>query len=84
MKDLLKQNDYALRHFIHAEFLLQQHRTPVDARMARRKVSAWLVRDVGNLLFSGAIPVANGDFQLAWEEFDGQWVSMLKLLSRPR
>lgn len=23
------------------------------------------------------IPVANGDFQLAWEEFDGQWVSIL-------
>ena len=36
-----------------AEFLLQQRRDAVDARTARRKVSAWLVRDVGNLLMGG-------------------------------
>jgi hypothetical protein len=37
-----------------AEFLLQQRRgAVVDARTARRKVSAWLVRDVGNLLMGG-------------------------------
>jgi hypothetical protein len=36
-----------------AEFLLQQRRGAVDARTARRKVSAWLVRDVGNLLMGG-------------------------------
>jgi hypothetical protein len=36
-----------------AEFLLQQRRGTVDARTARRKVSAWLVRDVGNLLMGG-------------------------------
>jgi len=36
-----------------AEFLLEQQRMPVDAQTARRKVSAWLVRDVGNLLMGG-------------------------------
>jgi hypothetical protein len=36
-----------------AEFLLEQRRTSVDARTARRKVSTWLVRDVGNLLMGG-------------------------------
>lgn len=36
-----------------AEFLLEQRRVPVDARTAQRKVSAWLVRDVGNLLMGG-------------------------------
>ena len=36
-----------------AEVLLEQHRAPVDARTARRKVSTWLVRDVGNLLMGG-------------------------------
>jgi len=36
-----------------AEFLLQQRQGTVDARVARRRVSAWLVRDVGNLLMGG-------------------------------
>jgi len=36
-----------------AEFLLQQRQVMVGARTARRKVSAWLVRDVGNLLMGG-------------------------------
>jgi hypothetical protein len=36
-----------------AEFLLERQRVPVDARTARRKVSTWLVRDVGNLLMGG-------------------------------
>jgi hypothetical protein len=36
-----------------AEFLLQQRQVAVDARTARCKVSAWLVRDVGNLLMGG-------------------------------
>jgi hypothetical protein len=36
-----------------AEFLLQQRRIAVDSRTARRKVSTWLVRDVGNLLMGG-------------------------------
>jgi hypothetical protein len=36
-----------------AEFLLQQRQGTVDARTARRRVSAWLVRDVGNLLMGG-------------------------------
>jgi hypothetical protein len=28
---------------------MEQQRVPVDAKIAQRKVSAWLVRDVGNL-----------------------------------
>jgi hypothetical protein len=36
-----------------AEFLLEQRRVSVYARTARRKVSTWLVRDVGNLLMGG-------------------------------
>jgi hypothetical protein len=36
-----------------AEFLLQQRPVAVDARTAQRKVSTWLVRDVGNLLMGG-------------------------------
>lgn len=31
----------------------RKKRVPVDARTARRKVSTWLVRDVGNLLMGG-------------------------------
>jgi hypothetical protein len=36
-----------------AEFLLHRRQIAVDARTARRRVSAWLVRDVGNLLMGG-------------------------------
>jgi len=32
------------------EFLIKQRESKVDARTARREVSAWLVREVGNLL----------------------------------
>jgi hypothetical protein len=46
----LEENQTILRF---AEFLLERQRVPVDARTARRKVSAWLVRDVGNLLMGG-------------------------------
>jgi hypothetical protein len=33
----------------------------VDARTARRKVSAWLVRDVGNLLMGGELEYVPGE-----------------------
>jgi hypothetical protein len=36
-----------------ADFLVQRSRYRVDARTARRKVSAWLVQEVGNLLMGG-------------------------------
>ena len=45
-----EENQTVLRF---AEFLLQQRLVPVEARTARRKVSTWLVRDVGNLLMGG-------------------------------
>lgn len=44
-----------------AEFLLQQRQLPIDARTARRTVSAWLVRDVGNLLMGGEPVYVPGD-----------------------
>ncbi|MCP4541313.1 MAG: hypothetical protein GY832_29635 [Chloroflexi bacterium] len=47
-----------------AEFLLQQRRGAVDARTARRKVSAWLVRDVGNLLMGGEPKYVPGEHPL--------------------
>ncbi|MBN1487257.1 MAG: hypothetical protein JW981_06405 [Anaerolineae bacterium] len=48
---LTPDENQSVLHF--AEFLLQQKQVPVNKRMARRKVSAWLVRDVGNLLLGG-------------------------------
>lgn len=36
-----------------AAFLEQKQSHPVDARTARRTVSDWLVREVGNLLMGG-------------------------------
>jgi len=36
-----------------ADFLAQRRARIVDARKARRKVSAWLVQEVGNLLMGG-------------------------------
>jgi len=36
-----------------ADFLAQRRGCAVDARTARRKVSAWLVQEVGNLLMGG-------------------------------
>lgn len=48
-----------------AEFLLQQRRGTIDARTARRKVSAWLVRDVGNLLMGGEPEYVPGE-QPVW------------------
>ncbi|MDY7076544.1 MAG: hypothetical protein SXV54_06420 [Chloroflexota bacterium] len=36
-----------------ADFLAQQRRYAIDERIARRKVSAWLVQEVGNLLMGG-------------------------------
>jgi len=44
-----------------AEFLLQQHQPPVEARAARRAVSAWLVSEVGNLLMGGEPVYVPGD-----------------------
>ena len=47
-----------------AEFLLQQRQATVNARTARRKVSAWLVRDVGNLLMGGEPEYVPGEHPL--------------------
>jgi len=44
-----------------AEFLLQQRQFAIDARAARRRVSQWLVRDVGNLLMGGEPELIPGD-----------------------
>lgn len=44
-----------------AEFLIQQRESKVDARTARRKVSAWLVREVGNLLMGDAPQYVPGE-----------------------
>jgi len=44
-----------------AEFLLQQRQVEIDARTAQRKVSQWLVRDVGNLLMGGTPELIPGD-----------------------
>lgn len=44
-----------------AEFLLQQRQAVVDARTARRQVSAWLVREVGNLLMGGEPEYVSGE-----------------------
>jgi len=51
LQELTPEENQTVLRF--AEFLLQQRRVSVDARTARRKVSAWLVRDVGNLLMGG-------------------------------
>ena len=45
-----EENQTVLRF---AEFLLEQRRAPISPRAARRSVSAWLVRTVGNLLMGG-------------------------------
>ncbi len=39
--------------FQFADFLAQRRESTTDARAARRKVSAWLVQKVGNLLMGG-------------------------------
>ena len=39
--------------FQFADFLAQRRERIIDARKARRKVSAWLVQNVGNLLMGG-------------------------------
>ena len=44
-----------------AEFLIQQRESKVDAHTARRKVSAWLVREVGNLLMGDTPQYIPGD-----------------------
>jgi hypothetical protein len=51
LEELTPEENQTILRF--AEFLLERHRVPVDARTARRKVSAWLVRDVGSLLMGG-------------------------------
>lgn len=43
-----------------ADFLAQQRRYAIDERIARRKVSAWLVQEVGNLLMGGGTPLHHG------------------------
>jgi hypothetical protein len=51
LEKLTPEESRTILHF--AEFLLRQRTASIDARSARRKVSAWLVRDVGNLLMGG-------------------------------
>ena len=51
LEKLTPDESQTVLHF--AEFLLYQRPSAVDSRTARRKVSAWLARDVGNLLMSG-------------------------------
>jgi hypothetical protein len=51
VEKLAPEDSQAVLRF--AEFLLQRQRSSVDARAARRKVSTWLVREVGNLLMGG-------------------------------
>lgn len=51
LEKLTPEESRTLLHF--AEFLLERRTASVNARSARRKVSAWLVRDVGNLLMGG-------------------------------
>lgn len=47
--------------FQFADFLAQRRARIVDARTARRKVSAWLVQEVGNLLMGGEPRYVTGE-----------------------
>lgn len=51
LEKLTPEESQTVLHF--AEFLLQKRQVTVDARSARRQVSSWLVREVGNLLMGG-------------------------------
>lgn len=44
-----------------AEFLIEKRPRVISAREARRQVSAWLVREVGNLLMGGQPEFVPGD-----------------------
>jgi hypothetical protein len=44
-----------------AESLLQRRQVLVDSHLARRKVSAWLVHQVGNLLMGGEPEYVSGE-----------------------
>ncbi len=44
-----------------AEFLIEKQPRVISAREARRQVSAWLVREVGNLLMGGQPEFMPGD-----------------------
>lgn len=44
-----------------AEFLVEKQPSTVSAREARRQVSVWLVREVGNLLMGGQPEFVPGD-----------------------
>lgn len=48
-----------------AEFLVEKQPRVISAREARRQVSAWLVREVGNLLMGGQPEFVPGD-QPVW------------------
>jgi hypothetical protein len=48
-----------------AEFLFEKQPRVINAREARRQVSAWLVREVGNLLMGGQPEFVPGD-QPVW------------------
>lgn len=48
-----------------AEFLVEKQPRVISAREARRQVSAWLVREVGNLLMGGQPEFMPGD-QPVW------------------
>ncbi len=45
-----------------ADFLAQQRRHAIDEHTARRKVSAWLVQEVGNLLMGGEPRYIAGEY----------------------
>lgn len=49
-----------------AEFLIEKQPRVISAREARRQVSAWLVREVGNLLMGGQPEFVPGD-QPMWQ-----------------
>lgn len=49
-----------------AEFLIEKQPRVISAREARRQVSAWLVREVGNLLMGGQPEFVPGD-QPVWQ-----------------
>jgi hypothetical protein len=49
-----------------AEFLIEKQPRVISAREARRRVNAWLVREVGNLLMGGQPEFIPGD-QPMWQ-----------------
>lgn len=52
LEQLTAEQKHSVFHY--AESLLQQSQERIEARTAQRKVGAWLVSEVGNLLMGGA------------------------------